>query len=242
MGLMERYEQSAVKLNPRERGMRVLSHFVHPDIDELIDLEQQDWALRDRRLRASGVPIAGLGFSAPIIPNMEILNVPTAVATTGESNLYSISGSNSAFAQIPAGTLRAPQTLRITASGLVTTTSSGTEKFTTRIGTSATITNNVSLGATGAITLGSSITNALWYYDATATVLTMGTSGTITSTSIVDFSAQAAGSVTSTNTGMSGNTTGTVDMTVAQAWGITASGGNTGCSCQITQFTLIAWD
>ena len=244
MSLLERYTQMGTLLDrTRLRRQRVLGQFVHPDIDRIMDLERMEWTVRDRKLRSSGVPMAGLGFAAPILPNTEPITAPASVNATGETNLYALSGSGSDWNSMPAGSLHAPQSLRVVACGVISNSSSGTEKWGTRIGTSSTTASNVTLGATGGITLGSTILTAMWWYEAHATILTAGTGGTMLSTSNVMVAQQAAATPATTSIStVAGNTTGTVDMTVQQNWSITVNGSNAAVICQLTQFMLAAWD
>jgi hypothetical protein len=73
----------------RRRGPRVVSSFIHPDIQELASYEVRDWKRRLNAVAASGVPMAGLGFAGTPLPNTEFVNAPTAVTgVTAETNLW----------------------------------------------------------------------------------------------------------------------------------------------------------
>lgn len=228
----------------RRHGLRVVSQFVHPDLEQLVDLEQRDWV---RRGRAINGLVAGLGFTGPPLPNTEPVAAPSAVTgVTAETNLYTPgTGTNAEWALIPQGTMKAPQAWLIFAEGIYTSTASAqTAVFTSRLGTSATPASNASLGATGALSLGNSsaVTNGLWVYAGLMTVRTPGASGSAVCHANIDVSNQAAGSVTGTNTGLSGNTSATVDTSIQQGFVVSVTPSATAVSVQLTQFLLLAAD
>jgi hypothetical protein len=253
MGLLEKMSRKAVLLDrlrdqpkPSSR-MRVLGSFIHPDIDEIMGIESREWVTRDRRLKNKGIPMMGLGFAGLLQPNSEPVVAPSATTgVTSETNLYTpATTTNAGWALIPMNTLRSPQALFVIACGIITSSAgSQTVAVTSRIGTSATPSSNASLGATGAVALGSTITNALWVYNAFATVraLGSGTTATAVAHAEITISQQASGSATTAAIGMSGNTSATFDSTIQQGWVISVTPSASGVSAQLTQFALIAWD
>lgn len=248
MSLLAQFERRATLLGgDGVRRQRVVSSWVHPDIEALMGMEARGWKAGVDALKDSGVPTAGLGFSGPPLPNTEPVNAPAAVTgVTAETNLYTpATTTNADWALIPQGSLRSPQGWMVLASGIYTSSAvSQTAIFTSRIGTSATPASNATLGATGAISLGNAtaVTNGLWTYEAQMTVRGAGTGGSVVSTAGVTVSNQAAGSVTAAQLGMSGNTTATVDTTLQQGYVISVTPSAAGVSVQITQFVLIALD
>jgi hypothetical protein len=246
MKLFDRYiDQRVQRAIGQHRSPRIVSSFVHPDIEELMGIEARGWKMGMGELLDSGVPTAGLGFAGPPLPNTEPVNAPSAVTgVTAETNLYTpATTTNADWALIPQGGFRSPQAWLVLASGIITSSAgSQTCAFTSRIGTSATPATNVSLGATGLIALGSTITNALWTYQAQMTIRSAGTSGSAVATAELVVSQQAAGSVTSVGTALSGNTTATIDTTLQQGYVVSVTPSATGVSAQLTQFCLIALD
>ena len=178
--------------------------------------------------------------------NAEPVNAPAATTgVTAETNLYTpATTTNADWALIPQGPngFKSPQTWICYYGGSITSSASGqTCAFTFRIGTSATPSSNQSLGATGAIALGATISNALWQGWTIFTVLTPGTGATAIGTSTVNVG-QQAGAATSTNTGMAGNTTATFDATLQQGFVISVTPSATGVSVQLKNFALMSLD
>lgn len=227
---------------PRER---VIQSWVAEGIDELMGVEAREWTRRSRALQG---PIAGLGFTGAVTPNIEPTVGPSAVTGgTTEVNLYTpATSSNSAWSLLPIGVLREPQTFRVIAAGTVTSSGAAqTLGFGLRIGTSATATTNAPLGQTGPIALASTIT-APWWLEANVTVLTIQPGGTAIGSMHVDVGQQATtgfvGSNT-VNTGLSpGTITATFDATQQQGVVITLLPSASGVSVSLKQFLLVAWD
>lgn len=250
MSFLDTYRRQATLLDrPRASGrrMRIVSDWVHPDLVELVGKEQRRWGQQMRAVKAAGVPTAGLGFTGPVQPNIEpVANLTAVTGVTAETNLYTpATTTNAAFALLPIGSMRAGQAFRIFAGGVVTSTAAGqTVAITSRLGSSATPSSNASLGATGAIALGSTITNALWWYEGHMTIRTVGagTAATAVNHANIQVGQQAAGSSTSANTGLSGNTTASFDSTIQQGFVISVTPSAAGVSVTLTQFLLVAWD
>lgn len=246
------YEKQAFDLNqvipqPENGGFKTISSWVAADIDEIMGIERAivPWGSTMRQMANSGIPMAGLGFAGLVLPNAEPVNSPSATTgVTAETNLYTpATTTNAVWAIMPQGTMKSPQTWLIFYGGVITSSSSAqTCAFTFRIGTSGTPSSNQSLGATGLVALGSTITNAPWGGWCMFTIRSPGTSGTAIGTATVNVGQQAAGSVTSTNTGMIANTTATFDTTLQQGFVISVTPSATGVSATLTNFLMMATD
>ena len=251
MGLLDRYIERRIQGAMKDRGLRIRGSYVHPDIETLVGLESGEWQQRLYDLNQSGVPTAGVGGFLQTIPapgNVEPQTPPTAITgVVVETNLYTPgTGSGLDFALIPQpGAFRAPQTWIVSAAGVITSSAgSQTCAFTSRIGTSSTPSSNVSLGATGTVGLGTSITNALWayvgFYQVTATGT--GTNGKATGWGVVNVSQQAAGSATTAIQGMHGNTTASFDSTIQQGVVLSVTPSASGVSAQLVQYVMASFD
>ncbi len=225
------------------------------DIRELIEVEQRQWGPRMRHIATLGEPMAGLGFTGVVVPNNEPTVAPASVSSQAEIPLYTINSSGtSTYMWIPAGNLRAPQSLRVWAGGTMTTAATtSTLLWTTRVGSATSAVgsaSNVVMGSTGVMAPGSvnaggiagaAVTAAPWWYEAHLGIRTPGTAGTAIGFFNVELPCQAP--VANTLTGMGGGFQFSFDMTGGTAWsiGITSSASAT-TGAQLQHMTIIAWD
>lgn len=179
-----------------------------------------------------------LGFTAPVFPSAEPVVAPAAVTgVTVETALFSAV----LYSSIPAGFLRSPQTFSLYISGLVTSSAAAqTVILTPRVGTS---TAGAALGASTALALGSTITNAFWdtWFNFTTRAVGSGTAAAIYGIGDARVG-QTAGPTATLVTGLYGGTVANFDSTIAQGlfMGVTPSAA--GVSIQATQVRLVAWD
>ena len=251
MGLLDRYIERRIQNAVADRGFRIRGSYIHPDIEEIAGIERAGWQDKLQELHQSGVPIAGVGGFFQAVPapgNSEPQTAPSAATGgTSEVNLYTpATTSGNDFALIPQpGAFRAPQAWLISASGVITSSGGGqTNAMTARIGTSGTPSSNASLGATGAVALGSTITNALWTYVGFMQVTATGTgsNGKATGWGVYTVSQQAAGSASTAAIGMHGNTTASFDSTIQQGYVLSGTPSASGVSQQLIQFVMGSFD
>ena len=97
---------------------------------------------------------------------------------------------------------------------------------------------------TGAVALGSTITNALWTYVGFMQVTATGTgsNGKATGWGVYTVSQQAAGSASTAAIGMHGNTTASFDSTIQQGYVLSGTPSASGVSQQLIQFVMGSFD
>jgi hypothetical protein len=153
------------------------------DLDELKSLQMLTWKERQRKILASGEPYAmpeGTYGALLAYPNVQTI---TTTSINGEVNLYA----NLVYAPIPQNLILAPQAYRVAIMAKITTsTSPANLTFTPRlnnVGTWTTggtaVSGGSSLGATGAVALTASITNAFYIIIGDLTIRAGGTTSSV---------------------------------------------------------------
>lgn len=135
----------------------------------------------------------------------------TAVTATTETILWNVSN----FSPIPAGDCRPGKIYRLTAGGIITTSTSGTLTITPRFG--LTVAAAITMGASIAQTVPVSLTNVPWELSFTLVCRTVGAPGT-NSTVIGAGVFTMAGTAATAGSGMNvnfGGTSATVDVSIA---------------------------
>lgn len=198
---------------------------------------RQSWARLMRSLHASGVPVA-----MPEGTYGGLLAYPPA------QNLAAVTGGTinvawwnpAVYSPIPANAVLAPQAYRVAATGLVTSSGAGqTLTMNPAIGTAVA---GQALGASTALALGSTITNAFWYMMGDITIRTSGSSGTAYGMFKYVFGTTAGATVT-VSTALFGNTVATADFqSTAQGILIAATPSAAGVSVTPTQVHLMDWN
>lgn len=151
------------------------------ELDWLMAHQRRDWKLINGRIARSGDPVAlqgtytGVGAYPP---------AAALTAVTGAATILSW-WTTSIYTPIPANGVLFPSGWRVQANGVITSSAvSQTITMTPAIGTgtigAAPNAGSVSLGATGALSLGSAtaITNMLWDLEGNITLRTGSTAGT----------------------------------------------------------------
>lgn len=204
-----RFGRAALLEKPRRasEGTVITDYNVLRDVQTIAGQEAQNWKAIDRNIRAAGDPTALIGFAGvEASPPATSLTAVTGVAV--ETALWPAA----TWTPITAG-YQAPKSYSLVASGQVTTAAASTLILTPRIGTT---TGGSTLGACGAQTLGTTITNATWrlHIDLTLRTAGSGTSSTAVAVSLFSFTL-TAGSAAPTNV-LWGHTVATYDSTVSQ--------------------------
>ena len=250
MKLLDNYLNKRIKaLGYEPKVTRFHSSFIHPDYDELMGYASAGYRPDGSRVSPqSSIDdlTAGFGFAGAPLPNTEPVVAPAAATgSVSETNLYTpATTTNAEWALMPQGSIRAPQAWYVFITGIFSTSVAGqTFTWTTRVGTSATPSSNVSLGASGALNpnAGSTIATGLFFYTGIMTIRTPGTSGTIYNNATITQNTTTT-PATAVVSAVYGNTAGTVDTSLQQGYVLSVTLSNSAATAQLTSFSMIAID
>jgi hypothetical protein len=120
-----------------------------------------------------------------------IANLSAVVATT-ETQLWL----PAQYTPIPANDMRPGKMYKVSAGGIISTSTSGTLIITPRFGASSTVATNITMGASITQTVPVSVSNVAWFLEFIAVCRTIGAPGSATATVMGtgSFSANATGS------------------------------------------------
>lgn len=207
-------------------------------VDELLGAAMRDgftkWRMMNGQLRVEKQPTALEGIYAGLVAYPPAQSL-TAI-TGGTSNVAW--WSSSIYSPLPANSVLAPEAYRICATGTVTSTAAS-QTITPSLNCGTAV--GTGLGTGPAITLGSTITNALWYLMGDLTVRLPGSSGTIIGHMVLKVGTTAGASTTITHA-MYGNTVQTVDFTTALGLTVGATPSASGVSVTPTQVHWMSWN
>lgn len=176
--------------------------------------------------RYASVTIVNGGAAWVIESNNGLTNGAIFLATAGATVANTVTettviGSGIGTLTLPANFFRVGKTFRLTAMGFVSTTGTPTLNLRQKLGSTV-------ITATGAVTTGSGLANALLSVSTLLTCRTVGASGTV-------IAAGQAG-IGTVNAGLypTSGTTVTIDTTASQAIGLTAEWGTASASNTLT--------
>lgn len=208
-------------------------------LDWIKRANELNWRAMNRRLALSGVPLNTDGaFTGPgAIANAQAL----AAVTGGTINIAWWTPLT--YTPFPgANGLKCPAAYRLTAGGLITS-SAAAQTYTMNPAVGTAVAGQV-LGASTALALGSTITNAFWRLAYDMVIRTPGTSSTTVGGGLIHWGTTAGASATVSNALFGGgNTVATADIvTSQQALLIAATPSAAGVSVTPTMVQWASWD
>lgn len=180
---IERWAKQAVLLERRGDPTPVADSRVIADIEELKRLHRATWRRREREIRDSGAPVMmpeGTYGGLLAYPPAQTV---TTTTLSGTVNLFP----NLTYTPIPANSVLAPQVYRVMIAAKITTgvtpANIAINPLVNSVGTWTTggtaVSGGSTLGATPAVALTASITNAFYYIVGDLTVRNAGTASVI---------------------------------------------------------------
>jgi hypothetical protein len=234
---MKNRDEELAYLSRKGKRVGVINGYLSGE--ELSFLKRQfrkDWRAHFARMAVLG-PVMTRGNYAgdPAYAPAQAL----AAVTGGTANV--LWWTPSVYTPIPANAVQAPATWRMTAGGLVTSSStSQTITMNSNVGTAV----GTGLGSSTALALGSTITNAFWRTAGDLTVRTSGSSGTAVGNFLIHWGTTAGASATVSNALWGGgNTVQTLDFqSTAQGLAIGATPSAAAISVTPTYVHFANWD
>jgi len=186
----------------------------------------------------STAAVAGQKLSATFLNNMRTGQLLTS--SSGTTVASSTTETWVAMCVIPANDMAVGMVYRVEAWGLWSNTSTPTLNLRAKIGTSSTTPGSNGYGQLGATTTQSGVSNRLWTAKTQFTVESTGATAStfgylkVKSAGFVAGTAPFLNDAVELTTGMDGTTTTTVDSTVINYFGITATWGTSSSSNTLT--------
>jgi hypothetical protein len=205
------------------------------DIGQLMQVERPNWKRIDQELQRAGEPVALEGTYGGLNAYPPAQDLAAVTGVTANTALWT----TSLYSPIPANSVLTPEAFRMAATGRVTTAAASTMTPNANIGTAA----GTGLAAGPAVTLGTTITNALWFCICDITIRAPGTAGVAIGCFKMTIGT-TAGSATATTTALFGGsaTQTAIDFTAAQGMTFSSAFSVTTVSVTPTQVHWMSWN